>query len=151
PRGALLRRRRAAEDDDVHGLSDTRFDRHTQDRRRTHRDAVYVYGRGDQGHGRGRSDRPGPGDSRCTGRRADPARPRLCDGASAHVGARSPTCEGSAGVDRGVRMTRTIDAQFHWHPPELCELHMGRREYPRAHRVADGYLYEVSEQETWSY
>jgi aminocarboxymuconate-semialdehyde decarboxylase len=44
-----------------------------------------------------------------------------------------------------------IDAQFHWHPQEFCELHIGRREYPRVREVADGYLYEVSPQETWSF
>lgn len=48
-------------------------------------------------------------------------------------------------------MARTIDAQFHWHPREFCELHIGRRAYPRVREIADAYLYEVSEQETWRY
>jgi aminocarboxymuconate-semialdehyde decarboxylase len=48
-------------------------------------------------------------------------------------------------------MARIIDAQFHWHPPEFCELHAGRRAYPRARRDGDGYLYEVSEHETWHF
>ncbi|HEX6509490.1 MAG TPA: amidohydrolase family protein [Chloroflexota bacterium] len=48
-------------------------------------------------------------------------------------------------------MARIIDAQFHWHPREFCELHVGRREYPRVREVADGYLYEVSPQEAWTY
>jgi aminocarboxymuconate-semialdehyde decarboxylase len=48
-------------------------------------------------------------------------------------------------------MGRIIDAQFHWHPPEFCELHIGRRAYPRARRSADGYLYETSAQETWRF
>lgn len=48
-------------------------------------------------------------------------------------------------------MTRIIDAQFHWHPPELCELHAGRRAYPRARPEGDGYRYEVSEHETWQF
>lgn len=48
-------------------------------------------------------------------------------------------------------MARIIDAQFHWHPQEFCELHLGRREYPRVHETADGYLYEVSAQEAWTY
>jgi predicted TIM-barrel fold metal-dependent hydrolase len=46
-------------------------------------------------------------------------------------------------------MPRIIDAQFHWHPPEFCELHIGRQTYPRVRPVGDGYRYEVSDQETW--
>lgn len=48
-------------------------------------------------------------------------------------------------------MARTIDAQFHWHPPAFCELHIGRRDYPRVREVADAFLYEVSDHETWRY
>ncbi len=48
-------------------------------------------------------------------------------------------------------MARTIDVQFHWHPPEFCELHVGRQALPRARRDRDGYLFDVSEHETWHY
>jgi aminocarboxymuconate-semialdehyde decarboxylase len=48
-------------------------------------------------------------------------------------------------------MARIIDAQFHWHPPEFCELHIGRRAYPRVREDTDGYLYEVSEHEIWRF
>lgn len=43
---------------------------------------------------------------------------------------------------------RVIDCQFHWHPPALLEHDLGRRDYPRATRVTDGYDYELSSVET---
>jgi aminocarboxymuconate-semialdehyde decarboxylase len=43
-----------------------------------------------------------------------------------------------------------IDCQFHWHPPSFFE-HQDRSDYPRARREGDGYLYEVSQHETWNF
>lgn len=44
-----------------------------------------------------------------------------------------------------------VDSQWHWHPPALIDLHLGRTDYPRAARTEEGYLYEVSEDEVWKY
>jgi len=44
-----------------------------------------------------------------------------------------------------------VDSQWHWHPPALLDRHLGRTQYPRASRTDDGYVYEVSEDETWNY
>ncbi|WP_396904465.1 amidohydrolase family protein [Mycolicibacterium phlei] len=44
-----------------------------------------------------------------------------------------------------------VDCQWHWHPPALIDLHLGRTDYLRATRTEEGYLYEVSEDEIWKY
>jgi aminocarboxymuconate-semialdehyde decarboxylase len=47
-------------------------------------------------------------------------------------------------------MPAVIDCQFHWHPPSFFDFHR-RSRYPRARRAGDGYVYEVSEHETWNF
>lgn len=44
-----------------------------------------------------------------------------------------------------------VDCQFHWHPPALLDLHLGRHDFPRATRDDDVYVYEVSADEVWRY
>ncbi|WP_028923926.1 amidohydrolase family protein [Pseudonocardia acaciae] len=44
-----------------------------------------------------------------------------------------------------------VDSQWHWHPPALLDHHLGRDAYPRSRRTPEGYLYEISADEVWTF